>query len=161
MIVSTFFSNNIVRHHAIKDFFDNYQEYKWAMNLSKKEIDFYAQNFDKDETQEIKCYNKLARKSSHVYLSPSGKYRFEYRHTLGKYNYDQEGFIIFNHHSNEIILISNHWVMHPSCVKWIFNEKYIVYMHMRNDGYDFAKLYVYVGNLKTGEIIPLTTASYY
>lgn len=129
-------------------FFDTKEEIAWAENISSREVHFYNEpwaNFGTITISEENSYYVSPMKRHQLYLKP-------YKNSKTAI----EGFYITNIKTGKVVLDSNHWVIHPSEVKWLFNEKYIVYPHVENDLIGVKVEYVYVGSLKTGEIARLT-----
>ena len=132
-------------------FFETPEEIAWVEEMSSKKIDFYNEPWAKQSTVTIS-------EDTEEYASPSKNYRLNYIPLDGSTN-GNKGFYITDNRTGKVVLESSHWIIHASEVKWIFEEKYIAYTHVEEDGIDIQREYVYVGSLKTGEIARLTTTT--
>ena len=130
-------------------FFETTEEIAWAREMTSKKVDFYNEPWAKQSTITIS-------EDKREYASPTKRYKF----TL-KWHHDYKdvavGFYITDTKTGMVVLDSQHFVIHPSEVKWLFKEKYVAYLYDEEDMLGLHWEYVYVGSLKTGEIAKLTT----
>jgi hypothetical protein len=130
--------------YEYEGFYDNMpNSHEWRSRLyGMKPIDFRAQEWS--GSVKGRHLGGEIRPRNYIYTSPSGRYRISYKES--KY---EDGFVVSNIKTKEVVLVSPHWVINPDVVKWLFDEKYIIYEYRYDQD---EKLMTYLGNLETGKV---------